>query len=98
METTNLEVIRRHPDQFTFGTVNEIHDLVHYTFVLATQKGSGPMWYVYVHGVWTGRTAASIESAMILAVAIGDVGRKVTSEHASYMHIACCKLLEIPDW
>jgi|SRR6478752_4867938 len=101
-DTTDLEEVRKRPSRFTWGKVIGIHTIGRYTFVeyfgRAYENGhptggdeTKPSFHVYVDGRSTSQSAGSIESALILAIALG----KLEVNHAGHMATACLKILEL---
>jgi hypothetical protein len=96
--TTDLATIRDNPELFTWGTIQGIHDLGRYTLVSYTYhrkaEDDGPIhrWHIYVDGKGTSTSADSLESALIQAIAIWNLG---WGQPAMSMAGAACKLLEV---
>ncbi len=101
-DTTDLEEVRRSPGRFTWGKVVAFHNIGRYTFVeyygRAYKNGhpTGEMeimstFHIYVDGKSTSNSAASLESALIHAIALG----KLEVNHANHMTTACLKILEL---
>jgi hypothetical protein len=91
--TTDLEVLRKYPHRFTWGHIIQIHVLKRYTIVEFVQphpESELTRFHVYVDERDTNRGAETFESALLLAIAIGQLG---PTGHADEMARAAQKLL-----
>lgn len=103
-DTTDLQEVRSSPGRFTWGKVWAIHSIGRYTFVeyfgRAYKDGhptgedeTKPSFHIYVDGKSTSKSASSIESALIHAIALG----KLEANEARWMVIGALKLLELVE-
>jgi hypothetical protein len=96
IRTTDLAVIRKHPEHFTWGPVLEIIDFRRYTIVRYDSTPSGPtrdfIFHVYVDGRDTSHGTHHFEEAVLIALAFG-VSRTDASRYAA---IAARKVLGLP--
>ena len=92
--TTDLEVIRNHRGQFTWGTIQKVHDLGPYTIVeYENRTDRQVLFHVYVDGKSTGNATTTLEGAILLAI-----GRKhLEANTARYMAQGACKLLGVNE-
>jgi hypothetical protein len=105
METsTDLQIILKEPFRFAWGRVVQIHVLGPFTFVESEKRkrdlkeGEEPppnSFHVYVDGRNTSRSCSSLESAMVLAIAMRNMNCSSVGDH---MAQACCKILDIKEW
>ncbi len=99
-ETTKLEVIRKTPSRFTWGKIVKIHDVGRYTIVesdeeklrgKAMPKATERSFHCYVDGACLGRSAPTLEGALVLCMAHGLLGS--LNQSTDYMAQAALKLL-----
>jgi hypothetical protein len=95
--TTDLDVIRKHRARFTWGSVQEIHDIGPYTIVeyisRNRDKEDETCFHVYVDGKNTSSSTSTLEGAMILAIA----HKHLEVNEARYMAMAACKILGVKE-
>lgn len=93
-KTTDLNILRKHPNRFTWGDVTAIHDIGRYTFVEATDWSDFKtvFFHVYVDGKSNSRSSHTLEQAMVLAIALAKFNG---SSHADHMSVAACKVLDL---
>lgn len=90
--TTDLARVRKNPKCFTWGHVFSIIDVGFYTFIHFTENGDDN-FFIYVKGESTGTSSASLEGAMLLAIAY----RNGKSDADMHMARAAGKLLGIKE-
>lgn len=78
--TTSLEIIRWVPARFTWGVVQKIHEIGRYTIVehLRRPARNGPQetevaFHLYVDGKDMSTSAATLDRALLTAVAHGNL-------------------------
>ena len=93
--TTDLDVIRKHRARFTWGSVQEIHDIGPYTLVeyISRDGKEETSFHVYVDGKSTSNSASTLEGAMILAIA----KKHLELNEDRYMAMAACKVLGVKE-
>lgn len=96
--TTELRVLRKHPNQYTWGSIINIIDLDRYTFVLYRERKlnsdeitDNRLYTVYVDGIDRGLGAKSLEEAMILGIAATNPDNHQPHHAAMY----ACRLLGV---
>lgn len=90
--TTDLEVIRKHKGSFTWGPILGIHDIGPYTIVeFEPRTRGGVSFHVYVDGKCTNNSTATLEGALLLAMA----RKHLEPNEARFMAMGACKLLGI---
>jgi hypothetical protein len=96
-KTLCLEIIRRQPERFSWGTIVAIHEMGPYAIVASDDTfNRGPSevterhYHCYVNGENIGRSAISLDEALILCVAFGRLGEGTISD---FMAKAALKLL-----
>jgi hypothetical protein len=95
MNTTDLNLLRKTPNHFTWGHIRAIHDIGPYTIIEYTSAGSGiRQFHVYVDGKDTSTATLSLEGALVEAIARKSLADNPNT--ARYMAIGACKLLGIP--
>ena len=92
--STDLKIIRETPARFTWGAVQYIHDIGPYTIVEYTDKNNGAtMFQVYVNGKSTSNSTATLDGAILLAVAWRNLG----ASEAPTMARGACRLLGVKE-
>jgi hypothetical protein len=92
--TTDLEVIRKHAGQFTWGTILKVHDFGPYTIVEYTDRSRGDiLFHVYVDGKSTSNSSSTLEGAILLAIA----RKNLEPNTARFMAMGACKLLGVKE-
>lgn len=92
--TTDLDIVRKHRARFTWGSVQDIHDIGPYTiveYVIAREGKEITLFHVYVDGKATDSSTSTLEGALILAIA----NRHLEINEARYMAMASCKILGV---
>lgn len=89
-DTTNLNVIRKHPELFTWGPIAAIHDCGPYTIVETTDRHFHP----YAEGEPARTYSRSLEGAMIIAIAEGHSPNNYSRDTRIR---AAAMLLDIPS-
>jgi len=96
-KTLNLSVIRRQPERFSWGTIVAIHEMGPYVIVASDDtfnRGSSVVterhYHCYVNGENIGRSAISLDEALVLCMAFNRLG---IGTIADYMAKAAFKLL-----
>ena len=99
-KTLNLSVIRKYPERFSWGTIVAIHEMGPYVLVESDDTfNRGPSvvterhYHCYVNGTNIGRSAISLDEALILCVAFNRLGEGTISD---FMAKAALKLLTNP--
>lgn len=94
--TTDLNIIRKYPNRFTWGKVIKITDVGPYTIVefTALKEGKAPVseFQVYVDEKDTSTGADTFDEALLLAISIRHLGK---GTYASHMAVAAGKILGI---
>jgi hypothetical protein len=98
--TTDLDIIRKYPNRFTWGKVTKITDVGPYTIVEFTalkksvlMKGRAPIeFHIYVDEKDTSTGAMNFDEALLLAISIRHLGK---GTYASHMAVAAVKILGI---
>jgi hypothetical protein len=91
--TTDLTVIRKTPNLFTWGKVVSIHDLGPYTFLEYTDRDGDTNFHVYVEGKSMSSSTSTLEGAMILAIAKKNLA--LNEDH--HMAMAAMKVLGVRE-
>lgn len=90
--TTDLEAIRKTPSLFTWGRINQIHDIGSYTIVEYEDRTTKETsFHVYVDGRSTHNSTGTIEGALL----IGMARKHLEVNEARYMAMGAAKLLGI---
>ncbi len=93
--TLALEVIRKHPRSFMWGTVLRVHDIGSYTLVeyehRHAYKDEGVQFHVYVDGKDTRMSETTLDNALLYAIA----HKHLELNTASYMAKGAGKLLGV---
>lgn len=92
-KTTDLDIVRKNPRLFTWGTVVKIHDVGSSYTVIEYQHHRDTRFHVYVDGQCTSNSCHTLEGALLLAI-----GRKhLEVNEARFMAMAATKLLGIKE-
>ena len=91
--TTDLDIIRKYPNRFTWGKVKQIHDVGPYTVVHHQAEGVESNYHVYVDGRDCSVGSSSLGGALILAIAY----KNLESNTANWMARAAAKLLGVKE-
>jgi hypothetical protein len=97
-KTSDLLAVRLAPRRFMWGTVVKIHDvgdrytLVEYMYApISNGKETATMFHVYVDGHSTNCNSATLDGALLIAIARARLG----SNEAHYMAGGAAKLLGV---
>lgn len=92
--STELSVIRKYPHRFTWGSIDKIHDIGPYTIVeYKTRESAEIAFHVYVDEKNTSSSTATLEGALLLAIA----RKHLEVNTARYMAMGACKLLGVNE-
>lgn len=93
--TTDLEAIRKTPLRFTWGTITKFHEVGPYTLVeyMDRLNRDETAFHIYVDGKCTSTSAATLEGAIVLAIA----RKHLEANEARYMAKASIKLLGVKE-
>lgn len=90
--STDLAKVRKNPSVFTWGSVTKIHDIGDYTFAEYLDSDNTVSFYIYVKGMGANQSVASLDKAMIYAIAHAQMG---FGSDSGWMATACCKVLDL---
>ena len=92
-KTTDLDVILKYPSRFTWGTVQKFHTVGPYTLVeyIEGRDSTSTLYHIYVEGKDTCTRAASLDRALITAIA----NKNLEANQARYMAMGAAKLFGI---
>jgi hypothetical protein len=100
-KTTDLDIVRKNPRLFTWGTVVKIHDVGSSYTVIEYQHHRDTRFHVYVDGQCTSNSCHTLEGALLLAIEgalLLAIGRKhLEVNEARFMAMAATKLLGIKE-
>lgn len=94
--TSDYVVVKARPDRFVWGKVVAWHEVGRYQILEYSRQDDESeeprrCFHVYVDKVGHNTSASSLESALVIAVALG----RLEVNHAHHMSTACLKVLEL---
>jgi hypothetical protein len=92
VKTTDLKILRKHPNYFTWGAITEFYDFGPYTICKFKRPSDEDCSYhIWVNGKDLHISYGTLDQAIIAAVAHNNL----EENEARWMTIASCKLLGI---
>jgi len=92
-KTTALDIVRKHPENFTWGTIEEFYDIGRYTIAKAIDRDGETAYHIWVDSEWgdpnknVGHSAPTLEYAILIAMSFAQTYDRAVKEGAKSISI-----------
>lgn len=84
--STDLNIVRKYPDRFTWGAIQEFYNFGRYTIAKTIDKDGSPAFHIWVENEWQDsnssvcQSAGTLEYAILIAISFARIYDKAAKD------------------